>query len=515
MTVPMPQQALSPLLLAVDAWKQQRGGCEIAPRLSRASCARLCALVPSCDRSSIDDAACGLAELLRVVELLTRPGVDPLALHRLRTSYAPECSMEQQWCSYCDGVDRQVQLRLSPPISLWQPSTADDAFLAVVRAALFDWDDSTASPEFLELRSLVFSVSRGAQRSQPIKLEINVDSANNTMAHCHDLASLLGQLANASDWFELELYHRRYLNRRAMALIAASRLPLEVTALELWQREGGENNDDNEEEEEEEDGVALLMKANTKVLAMRLSPTDPRFDRLMDMLHTRSSQLKRLDLAMDVRELSEDRSRDLSERRREVMETIGQALFGSKSSLRLDELILNAPIGQRDLEFLVASAAVSATHTETSETFHHRSVVLQQFELSEIRGASLGRLLSLSGGVHSLRLHSTVTELKIAELLSLLRTCPTLRELRVAISCSDWDSIPADDCNASIEALELDISDRDPVPIASAIEKLLRVVGRSLVSLGIVPSHRHATLNASLATIIAQHCSRLEQLSGS
>ncbi|GLE09071.1 hypothetical protein PINS_up020660 [Pythium insidiosum] len=521
MTSP-PHCPISLLLTAFDAWKTRHEVCEIALLDPRASCARLWIHVHSEKHGSVDDAAGRLPELLRVVELLTRPGIDPLALQRLADSSATRCHMGQQWCSYCDGVDRRVVLRLSPPPPVWA-RPMHKQFLAVLRAALFDWDESTATPEFMELRAQVLSMSRGAKRSLPIKLEINVDAVNSA-AILHDLESLLTQLTSSttSGMFEFVLRHSMSLYRPAMALIAASQIPVEVSSSVGYYFHNGAcyDSDDQAEQEttaqappsdEEEDEMAVLSTANVIVLEATASWEEPRLDRLLTALRTRSSELQVLNVDIALPEYGVDAAGD--ERRREVVQGIGRALFDINSSLRLDELVLSAPICQRDLELLIGSTSVAVTQAERGDNFRHRSVNLCRFALSTFQGASLGHLLASSGGVQSLRLLSRVTALHITEIPALLRSCPSLRELRVMVSCSRWESISRADDKLSIETLVLRVSDRNASVIANGVAKLLQVVGHSLVSLSVLPDRRTTILSANLATAIAQHCPRLEQLS--
>ncbi|RHY54666.1 hypothetical protein DYB34_010295, partial [Aphanomyces astaci] len=91
---------------------------------------------------------CGLGEWLSLLELLTRQGVDALAFHRLVSPRdAAQCPLGDAWCSFCDGVDRCVDLELQTKRDI-SSSTEAETFLTVLRRAIFEWDDATASSEF-------------------------------------------------------------------------------------------------------------------------------------------------------------------------------------------------------------------------------------------------------------------------------------------------------------------------------------------------------------------------------
>ncbi|KAJ0411903.1 hypothetical protein ATCC90586_005998 [Pythium insidiosum] len=224
---------LPPLLPALDAWRGLRRQNSIARTRSSPSCAHYSVEVGPDIGDDIDGCVRDLAEFLRLVELTTRPHISQHLLPRLISSSDGGCDMGQRWCSFCDGVDRRVVVQLRPlergiPGLCTGLRTTHATFLAVVRRAVFDWDDSTASPEFHELRSRLLVHARGTARSCPVELTFAVFGGSR-LAIRADLEALLERCRGDGELFQVVVQHASYLEPRAMALLAASQTPVEVT----------------------------------------------------------------------------------------------------------------------------------------------------------------------------------------------------------------------------------------------------------------------------------------------
>ncbi|KAJ0412579.1 hypothetical protein ATCC90586_006946 [Pythium insidiosum] len=483
----------------LSAWRREYGvrqRCEVTIHPRYASCACL-ALSVYRHGDDMDYCVRQLAELLRLVELMTRIGVDPRALHQLVVRL-DDCPMEQLSCSFCDDVDQRVVVELEPHHS-WLGRPTEQSFFGVVRRAVFDWDDATATPAFHDLRDwlLTQASAKDAKRKRPIELHVEVAGVRTT----EETELLLRQASDAASAvpFQLSTLRAFQPNRHTVQLMAASQLPVVTTDLDDWRAvrdvEGANG-----------------PRINLTALQANAYPRESEVESLYQLVQAHSSQLKKLS-AFHGRGWNEGDDHEPQ------LLALARSLFAPDSPLHLDLLELMAPLGERELQFMLSQlgSTENARSVRPAE-LRHRSMNLWGLQLRTIRGATLGSLLTLSGGVESLELRgSDASGIPIAEVPQLIRSCRSLRSLDVQISCQDWASIPlpqpSTDVAVSIERLVLLIDDREATAILSAVERLLRVVGRSLKSLSILPHRRRARLTSDLAAVIARECSSLEQLS--
>ncbi|KAJ0411902.1 hypothetical protein ATCC90586_005997 [Pythium insidiosum] len=492
-------------LLALQAWRQQRHLSELLWIDPSRSCAHLVVHVGH-HGDDLDRCVRSLAELLALVALATRPGVDPLVLHRLSDQGASECPMRRRWCSFCDGVDRRVVLSLTPKGTAVAQTC--QSFLEVVRRAVFEWSiDSTAPAAFQRLCARLPSQAMpGTQRSRPIELKIDVIASAGDVVY-RDLELLLQRCAAdaaVERGVAVSALHTMELDHRAMALVAASRVPVEIPLAHDWRS--------MLEDEQEDLDACLLARANVKSLHVEASWDESGVERLLEVLRAHSRELKELRLELDgFAEYDYDDEQD--EQREAQMKTLGRALFGVESTLRLDKLELTAPISERDLELMISLFDA----TTPVATLRHKSVTLWGSELSTVQGATLGRLLTLSGGVDSLRVDWSGA--RVPEVAHLAQSCRALRSLTTATSCLGWKGIPLPSSlesdrssGASVQDLELQLLDRKSSLIESALCRLLDLVGHSIVSLSILPRRPSAILKSDAAAAIVHRCPNLEQL---
>ncbi|GLD99225.1 hypothetical protein PINS_up007943 [Pythium insidiosum] len=483
---------------AISAWRRQFGlfeRCEMALKPEFESCARL-SLSVNRDGASLNECVRQLAELLRLVELMTRPGVDPSALHQLSLR-SDKCPLGQERCVFCDDVDGHVVLSLSPKHSRgWNPSL--QSFPAIVQGAIFEWNDETmASPEFRHLRDVLLTQASGATRIHPVKLSIDIDDFNYASTGVEDLQSLLFQLRDAAampEFFHLQSLSVLSLNRRVADLLVACKLPVEVHGNweTLWDADTGD-----------------MQELNMTMLHADARNSQHAVETLYRLVHAHASQLKTLRLWHGWQWSHNDQQRHETE-----MQAIGRTLFAPDSALSLDKLCLTAPLAEDDLQLMLAPfESTSADSTPpTAGDARHRGFGFTLCRLSTIQGATLGRLLMRSGGVKSLVLTKPVDAgFSIAQIPPLLCSCPSLQSLTVEISCNDWEAIPENalDAPLSIASLELHLKGDATV---TAIDRLLSVVGPSLESLSIQPSHSHTSFSADLAAVVARRCPALQEL---
>ncbi|KAJ0392495.1 hypothetical protein ATCC90586_008832 [Pythium insidiosum] len=524
-------------LHALEQWQQR---CPLLVRWSReyaSSCAQFHLRVAQSSQG-IDDCVRALGELLRVVELLTRPGVATLALRRLSgSSDTSECPMGQRWCSFCDGADRRVVLTLLP-------GPGPHSFLEIVRRAVFEWrDDGTATQAFRDLYDAP-SFFTEAKRSRAVELSVFVEYSGDKRVD-RDLRLLLDCHATQSEperqgdpiadpLIRIAALDTYNLNHAAMSLIAASQLPIEVTKPDDWRVLVKDERGLIDGASSGAPTLSILARSNVTKLHVDTACNDDMVGQLLLQLASHATQLKQLRFDLDgVLEYGDSDGADSE--RVERMQAIGHALFGPDSTLRLDLLTLTTCLCERDLVHMIAlfdpSAAArdlvhmialfdpsaAAVDDKRMGNARHRSVALRGCELSTIRGATLGRLLTLSGGVESLALrHAKSAGLGIAEIPSLVGGCRSLRSLKASITCHGWEELPEaseGSQRSTLSALELFIEDRDPALVARAVERLLGHLGRSLLSLSLLLRRRSTALSPHIAAIIAEQCPNLQQLS--
>lgn len=498
---------------------------------SSSSCAQLTIKVGH-HGEDLDRCVGDLGELLRLVELLTRPGVDTLAFHRLTGRRdATQCPLGDVWCSFCDGVDSRVVLELRPKPAICRG--VSQMYLTVLRRAIFEWDDAMATPRFHDVRDAVRRVIQAQQgaipttRSRPIELSISLapEEVDLTGLCRQELQTLRDCCTQTRDTavnalFQIISLVPRSLDPSMTALIAASQLPMLIEELFEWKdllRQGSQETGD------EAAKTSVLATGNVIKLnacAYTQSCTSPLVERLYQVLQAHSPQLKALTIihgdGLNFFEYDYNDEKEI--KRAPEMQVIARSLFGPDSKLRLDRLMLTAPINEGDLKHMIAVFDPQAPSVAPADAIRHRSITLWGGELSTLHGATLANLLSLTGGVESLELGGSSSEgFRIAEIRDLVRGCRSLRSLTVETTCSGWKNmhppVVVDVENDShIQCLQLRIGDRKSALITRAVERLLCHVGRSLVSLSVLPRRSSATLKAKLAAVIAQQCPNLVEL---
>ncbi|KAJ0409923.1 hypothetical protein P43SY_005817 [Pythium insidiosum] len=335
----------------LSAWRREYGvrqRCEVTIHPRYASCA---CLVLSVYRHGDDMDYCvrQLAELLRLVELMTRIGVDPRALHQLVVRL-DDCPMEQLSCSFCDDVDQRVVVELEPHHS-WLGRPTEQSFFGVVRRAVFDWDDATATPAFHDLRDwlLMQASAKDAKRKRPIELHIEVAGVRTT----EETELLLRQASDAASAvpFQLSTLRAFQPNHRTVQLMAASQLPVVTTDLDDWRAV---------REVEGANGPRVHLTA----LQANAYPRESEVESLYQLVQAHSSQLKKLS-AFHGRVWNEGDDHEPQ------LLALARSLFAPDSPLHLDLLELMAPLGERELQFMLSQLgstenARSARHSGAS-----------------------------------------------------------------------------------------------------------------------------------------------------
>ncbi|GLD94397.1 hypothetical protein PINS_up003008 [Pythium insidiosum] len=500
------------MLCALDEWNrhfhQSKPDWGHADESPKSSCAELRVLVGH-HGDNLDRYVRDLAELLDLVEISTRGPMDPLLFHRLVDRDAKGCPLSPRWCSFCDGVDRRVVLTLTPKRPTFKQTR--QPFLAVVRRALYERDDATeASPAFPQLQSqlltrLTTTPTTQLQRLRPIELKIDVDK--NVVLE--DLELLLKAMAEAEmndSTFLVTLLQLMNVGHEAMALIAASQVPVAIRDPSDWSSAV--------QDRDSESTTSVLPIPYVRKLDANFTWDT---DKLLETLRHRCSQLQELQLEfyqMPPYGLTNEEDAWRAAR----MLRLSQTLFGC-DSLRLSTLDLIADLCERDLQHMVQPMS-PPLGSSSQGTVRHQFFSLRTSALSTFQGATLGRLLTQSGGVKSLVLDGG-SALSFTQVVHLVQSCPSLQSLKVKASCPDEKTIPSSSLsssesnspdNVSIKQLELQLVDRKSSMIANAVPRFLGVLGGSLESLSILPRRSSAILKADVAAAIVHHCPRIEQL---
>ncbi|GLE02691.1 hypothetical protein PINS_up011546 [Pythium insidiosum] len=454
------------------------------------SCARLVVKVyRGDDQDDVDVSVRHLAELLRLAELATRPGVDPRVFRDI-VAYRDDCLLEQDHCSFCDAVDHHVALKLVPKAA--RRSSTRQSFTTIVRRAVYDWDEAEASSAFCKLRDWLVARASGEARSRPVELsaDINGDADDDEPSRRQeDEVKLLLDCARDERLFRMTTLKVMNPSLKMLRLFASSHLAIQVCGVSRLLKLSDAETDE-------------LPQLHLTSLSgnVTMSP-----DVLYRFLIANSSQLKNVSV------------NHVEEGEATTMRLIGRSLFAADSPIRLDSLGIEGDIDEQDLKFMIAELKSNTIAGSVSAgDVHHRSFKLATSELSTIRGETLGKLMTLSGGVESLELRCCSGDaFDIAETPSLLLSYPSLRSLDIDTACDSWQSIPltpVDPSSVLIECLKLRIDERDPSELHNAVKRLLRVVGGSLKTLSIMTTQRSAPLSHEIAAMIAHACPNLEEL---
>ncbi|KAJ0391061.1 hypothetical protein ATCC90586_010720 [Pythium insidiosum] len=325
-----------PLQALISAWREQYDSterCRIDLCAPYTSCASL-SIAVHWQSVKLDLCVNQFAELLRIVELMTRPGVDPRALHLLSLD-RDDCPMEQRGCAFCDDADRVVALKLEP---LWLAGASGDvSFAKVVRRAIYKWDDAAATPAFHALRRWLLARAGGAERTQPVELRIVLIATKDPMAH-KGMDRLLRRarkhVATSSALFRITSLQARATDRTVMRLMAESQLPVSFTHAKGWEAlrdvaSGG--------------GPLLrLTKLHTYVPV-----DDGDVQSLFQFVRAQAAHFKTLTVR-------ENTGGHVRRNRVALVFHMCQSLFAPESALRLDRLELHTPLDEVDLKLMIA-----------------------------------------------------------------------------------------------------------------------------------------------------------------
>ncbi|KAJ0392357.1 hypothetical protein P43SY_004317 [Pythium insidiosum] len=462
----------------------------------------------------------GMGEVVRVVELLGRRGLDPTLLQRLVGD--DDCPLRSS-CAYCDGLDTTVRLKL---ITSSEPNG--------LRDALLDWDETQATACFRRLKAAVEEAT-GALPS-PILLELHIGDRFHAWSSDGDkIGSFLERYKQDVARDPRALFHvtsvhvRRSVESESLAAIARSQLPLVCDLTPWWEwalapfTDGGEEDSVEEDDDAEADkasstGPPLVAACNITQLHIFMPSSVSMFERMLNVLRSQPTALRNLKVkySLEPRKGGGTAEQERLAQLERLLRMLVDSILSRRSALRLHRLEVQGGFSDDD----VAAMAQRLASEPTTEPVQVAASPARYQELSLVgwrlrRGESLSRWLELVGGADNLKVQSG-TCLQVAETAALAEC----RRLDVEFDPDDWSGLPSsvsDDDSAApsttrLEELVLRPSGKDNAVLQHAISRLVQDAGRPLRSLAIKPRSKVICLGGDVAKSIVENCPAIETL---
>ncbi|KAJ0392356.1 hypothetical protein P43SY_004316 [Pythium insidiosum] len=513
------------LQAAFADWKENGMGPVPVRRAALPEAAASCAALSYSFDDTHDDVH-GIGEVVRVVELLGRRGLDPALLQRLVGD--DDCPL-RSGCAYCDGLDTTVRLELHADC---EPGQLQDALL--------DWDETQATARFRRLKAAVEEAT-GAPPS-PILLELHVVDYKETWSSDGDeIGSFLERYKQdvARDpraLFRLTSVHPdSSVESEALAAIARSQLPLACymdSGCSRWKwalapfsddEEDDEDKDEDEDDEDKDDDASstslpLVAACNITQLRVVMPSSVSVFERMLDVLRSQPTALRNLKVkySLEPRKGGGTAEQERLAQLERLLRMLVDSILSRRSALRLHRLEVQGGFSDDD----VAAMAQRLASEPTTEPVQVAASPARYQELSLVgwrlrRGESLSRWLELVGGADNLKVQSG-TCLQVAETAALAEC----RRLDVEFDPDDWSGLPSsvsDDDSAApsttrLEELVLRPSGKDNAVLQHAISRLVQDAGRPLRSLAIKPRSKVICLGGDVAKSIVENCPAIETL---
>lgn len=527
----------SELLQLAGAWREQlradsaarRGvGLSVARRgdraiLLRAMRAQHCAeLVIECARAA--DAAplaARLGELLRLVRLAAAPHVDPIVLNALWDDDA-HCAMGPARCARCDDAEHAVAPVVTLAIARPRNLRGDaPSRIGVIRDALFEWQDASATPAFRALRDALASNDGADRRAPRVELTILLDlSKDDGAAVLRDLPTLaarsrasteadpcrLARVLPFKNAAEVTTPHYAALHTAIVDAGISTRLAPRIrdglppeTARRAWQWLL--------------DSATAAPLVDDVTLVYRPGQTPEMVANVLERVVTNNATLRDLTLRWPLHAQS-----DLDARRR-AAEAIGAGLLAPHACCRVHKL--NLDLGELTVDDVAALERGVAVGTgrdnEGSAAAPRPRFQSVLWNAQRTPEALVERIARLLGAVGTCELEITTDDGET--------TCRTLKTVlehcAESLTALTWSRIRCDD-TVELEAtwskvprqlrkLRVFVGDESDPNSLRALDALLAHVGSLLTSL-FVASTSPEGLTARAAEIIVARCPQLRAL---
>ncbi|KAJ0392320.1 hypothetical protein P43SY_001458 [Pythium insidiosum] len=311
---------------------------------------------------------------------------------------------------------------------------------------------------------------------------------------------------------------------KLIATVARSGVPSAITTDSNWTWTLAPSESESDAAGEEWKASKTLLAASN-IVRLSLCVSQPsndtrlQFNRLHELLHSQPLAIKDFEIRCWFSALAGQTVAEVAEREG-FLRALANALFAPDSMLRPDRLVVSGGINECDMIKMIEQ--ISSSQTVPAERFRFRRLVCDGWswpynQVTGSMGQNLEELLRLIGGAESLLIPGCEETSKHMSVLDIaaIRSC---KSLDVSVSSSTWSLAPAstdDQANeksSQVQSLTLRLSGHDDSDASKAVEWLLRRMGRSLLSLTLMPYCYCMSFCGEAVEAIVRECPSLEAL---